>query len=404
MTSTTRQDGNGASSMDSPPPPTIIGGRGSHVWDTNGHRYIDWICGYGPIVLGHGDIRVASAVFQQMLTGTLLPGASDIEHALGERLLSWFPHADGYRFFKTGSEAVAAAVRLARAHTGRSRVLRVGFHGWHDGLIDSKIGWHNWDNLRTPASDVPGALRHDILGIEANQAGTIAEIETRIRDTDEPPVAALLLDPVQLANPAADLPPLRQACNDTTTLFILDETKTAFRVALGGVQELYGVDGDITIAGKALANGLPLSSVLGPSDLLHATETRVKGTFNGERAALAAAHTTLDILEHEQVCKHLSVIGGRLMEGINSALRESSLSDLIQAVPYRWNCMPHIHAATDDPIAREVRRRFIQSVQVQGVLLLERHNSFVCSSHSDEDVRRTVEITHDSAKHLAVAP
>jgi glutamate-1-semialdehyde aminotransferase len=356
------------------------------VWDDRGRRLVDWICGYGPIVLGHSDTRVANAVYRQLLQGTLLPGDSVIESALAERLVTLFPGADTCVFLKTGSEAVAAAVRFARIATGRSQVLRVGFHGWHDGLIDGKVGWHNWDNARSSSPPVPGTLAH---GYEIGMGRVAADIEYRVRLPEGQQLAALVLDPIQVPDPERDLPRLRAACTDTGTVFILDETKTAFRVALGGVQARHRVRADITVAGKALANGLPLAGVLGPAELICPKRARVKGTFSAERGAIAAAHATLDVLEKEDVCAHLSAIGSALIDSINEALRGTVAGGLVRAVPYRWNCMPHLHANSYDVQAQECRRALVADVMTYGALLLEKHNSFVNAAHNVDDVETT---------------
>lgn len=320
---------------------------------------------------------------------TLLPGRSDIEHTLRERLLAHYPAADTCVFLKTGSEAVAAAIRFARAHTGRRTVLRVGFHGWHDGLIDPKIGWHNWDNVRTPASDPPGVPPAAASGVEIDHARTSDDIAGRLHATDKPALATVVVDPIQLTDATRDLPRLRRACDDAATFLVLDETKTAFRVAPGGVQALYQVHADLTVAGKALANGLPLSSVLGPADLVRPKATRVKGTFSGERAALAAAHATLDALENDDLCTRLDAIGAALIAAVNDALADTPMSHLVTAVPYRWNAMPHLHAATDDPTALHARHQLVASCQQRGVLLLDGHNSFVNAAHNHDDIGRT---------------
>lgn len=381
--------------------PAFVAGRGAHIWDTAGRCFIDWICGYGPVVLGHGDARVAGATFEQLLAGNLLPGGSELEHSVGQRLINWFPHAEDYIFFKTGSEAVAAAIRLARAHTGRSQILRIGFHGWHDGLIDPKVGWHNWDNIRTDAPEVSGVLRYPAIGIELDYAATVDTADARIRAEDSAPLAALVLDPIQLTNLDVDLRRLRRSCDDTDTLLVLDETKTAFRVALGGVQELHGVAADLTVAGKAMANGLPLSSVLGPAEIIRGERTRIKGTFSKERASLAAAQTTLDVLEQQDVCRQLAATGQQLIEHTNAALQDTPASHLVQAVPYRWPAMPHLHAATSDPAAQHCRRALVDQARTRGVLLLEHHNSFICAAHTQDDIERTAEALHDAAERLA---
>jgi len=309
--------------------------------------------------------------------------------------MAFFPGAEACVFLKTGSEAVAAAVRFARMATGRSQVLRVGFHGWHDGLIDGKVGWHNWDNLRLACPPVPGALAS---GYEIVPGRTAADIERRLHQTDCAPLAALVLDPIQVCDPHSDLRRLRSACNDTGTVFILDETKTAFRVALGGVQACCEVRADITVAGKALANGLPLSTVLGPADLIQPKHARVKGTFSGERAALAAAHATLDAMEKDDVCAKLAATGLALIGTLNEALRDTYAGELVRAVPYRWNCMPHLHAQSDDAEAQECRRVLVAGLSANGALLLEKHNSFVNAAHTADDINKTA----DALRHTLV--
>lgn len=370
------------------------------MWDADGRRYIDWVCGYGPVVLGHGDHRVAHAVFDQVLHGTLFPGRSSVADALAERLLAHYPAAESCVFLKTGSEAVSAAIRFARAYTGRRDVLRVGFHGWHDGLVDAKLGWHNWDNARTHAAEPPGTLPHSAIGIEVGHGYSFERLEHRLRDPGLPALAAIVVDPIQLTDPGSDLPRLRHACDDTATLLVLDETKTAFRVSLGGVQQLYDVQADLTVAGKALANGLPLSTVLGPNDVVRPKATRVKGTFSSELGALAAARATLDALESDDVCAHLASIGRSLIAGINDALRDHAVSELVTAVPYRWDAMPHLHAATSDPAAQRARSILVDTAHDNGVLLLDGHNSFVSAAHAPSDVYRTCEALEAAAKAL----
>jgi glutamate-1-semialdehyde aminotransferase len=383
---------------------SLTTGRGGHAWDRNGHRYIDWICGYGPVVLGHGDPRVADTVHRQLLAGTLLPGTSTIEESLKERLLTIFPGTEACVFVKTGSEAVAAAIRFARAHTGRTGILRLGFHGWHDGLIDSKVGWHNWDNQRAVPTTVAGVDPAVTQAITVSQARAAAELVAEILDTAADPYAAVVIDPIQLAAPATDLIAIRQACDRAGTLLILDETKTAFRVSPGGVQELHDVRADLTIAGKALANGLPLSSVLGPADLIRPQAARIKGTFSGDRVSLAAAHAVLDAIERDNVCTRLAETGNALIDHLNGALRDAGVDDLVQAVPYRWASMPHLHAATNDPRAQNCRRAIVAGAQAAGVLLLEQHNSFVCAAHDHQDIAVTADAIHRAATVWARQP
>jgi glutamate-1-semialdehyde 2,1-aminomutase len=123
----------------------------------------------------------------------------------------------------------------------------------------------------------------------------------------------------------------------------------------------------------------------------------VKGTFSAELAGLAAAHATLDVIEHDQICTRLATVGATLIDRVNLALKEAGVNDLVQVVPYRWDAMPHLHAPTDDPLAKACRRTIVTDAQHSGVLLLEQHNSFVCAAHTDADVERTAEVVHQAA-------
>jgi glutamate-1-semialdehyde 2,1-aminomutase len=385
---------------DSVDTPRTFVGEGAYVWDGSGRKHIDWICGYGPVVLGHADRRVADAANAQLRRGSLLPFETPLRTDLERRLLERYPWHDEVALVKTGSEAVAASLRIARAATGRSPVLRYGFHGWHDGLIDGKVGWHNWDNVRTTASPVAGVAAANAQDYSSASEASAAAIASRIAGSPRA-FAALVVDPIQLVDVDADMALLRSACDASGTCFVLDETKTAFRTAHGGVCELSGVRPDVTVAGKALANGLPLSAVLSGGNFRIAKSMRIKGTFSGELVAIAAAIATLDALNEDDVPARLEAIGTELIDGLNKTFENSELlRGCLSAERYRWPCMPHIHASTRDRDSVELRSRLIDLVGRNGVQMLDGHNSFVSAAHTSADVDRTIDAFEEAIEEL----
>ena len=386
-------------------PLELVRGAGGRCFDADGKEYVDWICGYGPVILGHGHPSVVRAVERQLAEGSLFSGCWGELERLRERLAALFPHAESAFPFKTGSEAVAAAIRLARAATGRSLVLRVGFHGWHDELVDPSFGWHNYDHVRVDAPEVlgvPEAGRDERVRVCSD-----LELDglPDLVDDERNRVAAVVLDPIQChGDIGRQLGRLAEACRRAGALFVLDETKTAFRVHPGGVQGLYGVAADVTVAGKGLANGLPLAVVLTTASVGgFRRPARIKGTFAEERLAIAAAHATLDVMERESVARRLKETGQRLIDAMDEALREERLDDLVSAVAYRWPSMPHLHAATDSPEAVEARRLLVEELEVEGVLVLDGHNSFVCLAHDDADLEWTRDALAAAAARVARA-
>jgi glutamate-1-semialdehyde aminotransferase len=367
-------------------------GSGSRIYTADGSSALDFVCGYGPVILGHGHPRITKVVADCLSNGLLLPGSRRIEDALRERLRALFGDHRDVTFLKTGSEAVAAAIRLARLATGRPRVLRSGFHGWHDGLIDGKVGWHNWDNLRYAADRVPGTLgQFADEGVDLATASTLDEFQRLLAD-HAGELAAVVVDPIQLREPEEELQALRRLCRQTGTVLILDETKTAFRTHPAGVDRRYDVESDLIVAGKGLANGLPLSAVIGDPSLLQTRKTRIKGTFNAELASLSAACETLAVLEETAGAIHLDEIGSRLIDGLNRVFKEYEVADTLSAVPYRWASMPHIHAATDNQAAQELRSAFVDECERQGALFLDGHNSFLSTAHDAGDIDECLQL------------
>ncbi|VTU36460.1 aminotransferase class III-fold pyridoxal phosphate-dependent enzyme [Variovorax sp. PBL-E5] len=369
----------------------FVRGAGATLFDESGNGYLDFTCSYGPILLGHADARVNAAVAEQMARGVLFPYAPPCVDSLQEALVSFFPHADGCLFFKTGSEAVSAAIRLARAFTGRDRIVRSGFTGWHDASIAPHRKWHDHDHdagaqpfERVPG--VPAAVAQDVWPWDGCDLDALFDMARQ----DRRGVAAIVIDPVQLREPLqASAMACLQAARRLGALLIFDETKTSLRLGLGGAQALLGVAADLTVVGKALGNGFPLSAVLAAEPVLrHTAECRIKGTYNGEACSIAAALATLDVLRSApDFAGRLAGLGTRMIEGFNRVAAAVGVSFAVKAMPYRWPAMPHVDFISGDRLAAaELSRRFSHALLERRMVWLPNHMNYLSLSHTAADV------------------
>jgi glutamate-1-semialdehyde 2,1-aminomutase len=299
-------------------------GRGAHVWDVDGNRYVDYILGLLPNILGYCDPNVDAAIIEQLGKGVTFSFATDLELALAERMVRLIPSAEMVRFGKNGSDATTAAVRVARAATGRDKVVVCGYHGWHD--------WY----IGTTARDggVPDAVKALSVAMTFNDADSLEDI----LKADPDGVAAVILEPTG-KTPAA--PGFLQAVRDLTAkygvILIFDEIITGFRVHMGGAQALYDITPDLSCFGKAMANGLPISALVGRRDLMMLLEDIfVSGTFGGEALSLVAANATIDKLEQHDGPNRIWRHGDKLIKAANAILDDYGLADLIQFGGEGW--------------------------------------------------------------------
>ncbi len=275
---------------------------GAEVWDVEGRRYLDFIMGLGAVALGYAHPAVNAAAVGAINAGVVGPLAPEAEERLAERLAGLLPWMERTRFLKTGAEAVAAAVRLARVHTGRDRVLRCGYHGWLD-----------WcQPAGTPG--VPAAVA--ALASEL-PFGDIDRGRKLIRSGGDR-LAAVVVEPVVERAPEPEwYAMLREETRSVGAVLVLDEIKTAFRIAIGGAAERWQIEPDLVVLGKALANGFPLAAVGGRREIMEeARRSWISSTLATELIGLAAAEATLEVMVEARVPLHLGRIGGRLYAGL----------------------------------------------------------------------------------------
>ncbi|MEO8138718.1 MAG: aminotransferase class III-fold pyridoxal phosphate-dependent enzyme [Gemmatimonadota bacterium] len=275
---------------------------GAEVWDTEGREYLDFIMGLGAVALGYGHPAVNAAAHAAIDSGVIGPLPPELEERVAERLAAMMPWMERIRFLKTGAEAVAAAVRLARAHTGREVVLRCGYHGWLDWC--QPVG----------SPGVPAALFALSEEIPFNDVERGRSVIRLLGDR----VAAVVIEPVVERAPSGTwLTMLRDETRRAGALLVLDEIKTGFRLAPGGAAERYNIDPDLVVLGKALANGFPLAAVGGRRDVMEqARTTWISSTLATETVSLAAAEATLRVVIEAGLSEHLSQVGRRWLDGL----------------------------------------------------------------------------------------
>jgi glutamate-1-semialdehyde 2,1-aminomutase len=365
-------------------------GSGAYCWTVDGRRYIDLVCGQGPVILGHAHPAVTAAVTHQLQRGILLPGPGPALAELRQAVLDLYPVYDDVLTFKTGSEAVAAAIRLCRAYTGRSKILRVGFHGWHDQLVSPYMRCHSYDETlfeRSWPRGVPHIVYRPLT--EVWHGFDPAELLSLVRASGES-LAAIIVDPVQLRPPGAQSVAVQLAAEARRlgALLVFDESKTGFRVHLGGVQALYGMTADLTILSKALANGLPLAVILGQSQLTGLEASiRIKGTFRFELTAIVAALATIRTLQETAAPQRLAERGAELLDGLNAAFREAGYGRGIRAVPYHWPCLPYIHFKQE---AAGLKGAFYRGMLKNGILMMQSHMNYISLALTREDVHAII--------------
>ena len=348
-------------------------GDGSHVWDVDGNEYVDFVNGLLPVVLGYNDPDVNRAVADQLTRGVSFSLPTPLEVELAELLVELIPCAEQVRFGKNGTDATSAAIRIARAHTGRDRVATCGYHGWQD--------WYIGATARHKG--VPQAVRDLTRVFPYNDLDALA----RLLAEHPGQYAAVIMEPMNADEPRAGfLEGVRALAHEHGALFILDEIITGFRYHLGGAQSLFGVEPDLATFGKSMGNGFPISAVVGKARYMREMEEIFfSGTFGGEAVSLAAAIATIGKMRREPVLETLHERGARVIEHVGRALDAHGLSDCIRMKGRpSWSLMQF----SDRPGASlwEIKSLYLQEMLAQGILTAGSHN--MCYAHTDADLDR----------------
>jgi glutamate-1-semialdehyde 2,1-aminomutase len=282
-------------------PMYLTRGRGARVWDADGNEYLDMTMAVGPLSLGYADPVIDEAIRSQLADGITFSLMHPLEVEVAELIRATVPNAERVRFSKTGADVTSAAIRVARAHTDRDRVVCCGYHGWHD--------WYIATTDR--GTGIPDTTRELVSTFDYNDLDSV-------RDAIDVDTACVILEPMVVEAPQPGfLEGVRQLCDEHGALLVFDEMWTGFRLALGGAQEKFGVRADLACYSKAIANGMPLSVLAGRADVMQRLERDVffYTTFGGEALSLAAAAATIPELRRRNVPETLATRGRVLRQG-----------------------------------------------------------------------------------------
>lgn len=349
---------------------------GCLAWDDAGRQYIDLVMGLGSVVLGYAHPSVVEAASKALAAGGTGPLAPVQEEQIAERLCEILPGAESVRFFKTGAEAVAAAVRIARVFTGRERVVTCGYHGWLD-----------WCQQEVGVPDAVLRLRTEI------EFDDIAALEGSLAAADD--IAAIVVEPVIDRAPSLEwLEALRARATKSGAVLVFDEIKTVLRIARGGAAERWGVIPDLTVVGKALGNGVPISAVAGGRDIMSAAaRTWISSTLATETLGLAAAGAVLDAFEREPVIDHLRGAGRQLFDLLEA------LSERYQDVLSGVRGLPEMcyvtfrHPVLSAAVAQAAARR--------GLLLKRDAYNYISLAHTEEVMTKLSERLSETIAEVA---
>lgn len=347
-------------------------GEGAHVWDVDGNEYLDFQMAIGPLSLGYCYPAVDQAIRRQLEDGITFSLMHPLEVEVAEQIRSIIPNAESVRFSKTGADVTSAAVRLARAYTGREKILCCGYHGWHEwyiGVTDRNAG-------------VPLGVRDLVYTIEYNN---LDHAEQSI-DSE---TAAVILEPMVFEEPREGfLAGLREICSRKGALLIFDEMWTGFRIAQGGAQEYFGVRADLATFSKAIANGMPLSVLTGRQDVMRLLEEKVFffTTFGGEALSLAAAQATIKELNEKQVPAYLARLGRVLRQGYQKIISDLDIS-YTKIIGMDARTMITFDSSRGDSL--EMKSFVQQELCRRGILWSGFHN--LSYSHTTHDVQSLLE-------------
>ncbi len=383
--------------------------KGARLWDVDGNEYVDYALGMGPIILGHADHDVNEAVRLSVVNGQLYAGQHEEEVALARTICELVPCAEMVRLSLSGSEAVQAALRLARAATGRQVVIKFEghYHGWFDNIDvsvnpdESSMGPAKQPNV-VPSG--PGQCPDAYSAIRVLPWNDL-DLFTRAVEAGHDEIAAVIMEPI-MCNSSVIMPrpgfmeAVRELCSRNGIVLIFDEVITGFRVGLGGAGEHLGVKPDLAVFAKAMANGYPVSCLVGRRNLmeLFASEGVVHaGTFNANRLSCAAALATLCALRNEggKVYSRMRKVGTGLIEGLKQMAMETDLPLHIQGLPTVFHT-----AFTDEKSITDYRSyhsgrldlqsQFVMLLRERGVYITGRGTWFLSAAHTDGDVEQTL--------------
>lgn len=353
-------------------PKFVKSGKGAYLYGLDGKKYLDYMCGLGPIILGYNHKSTNEAIKKQLKDGIIFSWPTLLEQELAQLVVDVVPCAEQVRFCKNGTDANLASVRIARSYTGKEKILKPtgGYHGWGD-----------WHAITMREYGVPKCLKKLIDEFEFNNLDSLEEL---LKKDD---VAAVILEPQALTSPNPGyLKGVRELCTKYKAVLIFDEVVTGFRWSLGGAQEYFGVTPDLCCMGKAVANGMPLGIIAGKAEYMNElNHIFFSMTFGGECLSIVAAISTIKELKTKDY-NHIWGLGDMLDKGIKKTAKKYKLDITFAGNGPRHNLTFNSEKYQD---ADGLKAVFYQEMVKQGILFP--NVIYISFAHTKKDIRKTID-------------
>jgi len=394
---------------------------GSRIYDVDNNQYIDYHLAFGPILLGHSPARVIEAVKDQLEKGIIYGLSNEMEIRVAKKIVQHVPSAQMVKFCNTGTEATYHAIRVARAFTGKNKIIKFegGYHGWHDYVnisVTPTLKEAGPSELPNPVPDSNGIPQDTVENTIVLPFNNLPVVEKTIRKYEKE-IAALITEPILHGSACCMLPKegylkaLREVCDQHDVLYVFDEVVTGFRHGLGGAQKIFGVTPDITTFAKAMANGFPVAAVCGKKEIIEmfspSGEVDFGGTYNGNPISMAAALATIQELETQGVYEHLFELGSLVRERLGEVIKKLN----IKAQVVGFGSVFHI-LFTDREIENyrdvlttnsEKYEKFQRELMKRHVFIIPKANKrcHISAAHTIDDIDMTIEAMENSLKSLS---
>ncbi len=365
-------------------------GKGGHMIDVDGNEYIDFLCAYGPIIIGHREEEIDNAVIEQIRgKGVCFSLTQALQNELVKKLREIIPCCEMASIVKTGSDATTIAIRVARAYTGKLKVARCGYHGWHDWCVEVKGG-------------IPEKFYEDVIEFGYNDLDELEDILKKNAND----MAAIIVTPVghplakevEMPKPGY-LEGVRKLADKYGCVLIFDEIRSGFRCHIGGAQALFGVTPDLATFGKAMANGYAIAALVGKREFMSVLVDTVflSSTFFPNSDAQIAALKTIEILQRDNILEAIAARGENFARRVETVLEDSGLPVRFSGSPW----MPFITFPKDEQgLYKQLRKEFYTQLIRRGVFLQPYHHGYICYRHTEKDLDITVQAIKESLDEL----
>lgn len=365
-------------------------GKGCRLTDVDGNEYIDFLCGYGPIILGYREEEVDEAVMRQIRDkGFCFTLTQRYQNQLAKKLTELVPCSEMSIFLKTGSDATTASIRIARAYTNRIKVMRCGYHGWHDWCVEMKGG-------------IPEKFYEDVYEFRYNNLDQLEDLMARYGDQ----TAAIIMTPFghhlhqRMEEPKPGfLEGVREIATKYGSILVFDEVRTCFRLRMGGAQELYRVTPDLTVLGKGMANGYAISVVTGKAKVMMAAAEKlfISSTFFPNSDGYIAALKTIEILERDKVLDKIWEKGGLFLKKVQEIINKYDVGAELSGVAPMF----FITFKKDEANTQRARRDdFYTQLIRRGIFFTPHHHGYICYRHTQQDLDKATAAIDDALAYV----